>query len=474
MKLKITFLILIIITAIGCNCDKQNVRTEIKTQEFVEDEKQIRAIFDDELNKGKCYENLRTLCSGGSRLSGSKEAANAVQWGKNLLQSMNLDSVYLQDIMVPHWVRGEKEFAEIRFSNGKKEQTRICALGGSVGTPKDGITAEVIEVFGLEDLEKLGEEKIKGKIVFYNRPMKPTHINTFDAYGGCVDQRGGGASEAAKYGAVASLVRSMNLRLDNFPHTGGQGYKDTTQKIPTAAISTNGAEYLSKMLKEDAKLKFYLKMNCETLPDATSHNVIGEIKGSKYPDEVIVIGGHLDSWDAGTGAHDDGAGIVQSVEILNIFKSLGLKPERTIRCVMFMNEENGCRGAEKYAELAKANKNEKHLAAIESDRGGFAPRGFSVDGTDTVKNKCYTKIMSWRELFKPYGIHQFEQGFSGVDVSRLKDQDIALIGFIPDSQRYFDFHHADTDNFDGVNKRELELGAASIASLVYLLSKYGL
>ncbi len=440
-----------------------------------EDEAQIKSIFDQELVEGKSHSHLKSLCYDvGNRLSGSAEAAKAVVWAKEKLESLNLDRVYLQEVMVPYWVRGGKEKAMITLSDGTKKAIPLLALGGSVGTGKKGIEAEVIEVKQFEDLEKLGEDKINGKIVFFNRPMNPTEISTFKAYGGCVNQRYAGAMKAAPYGAVAMIVRSMNMKLDTFPHTGSMGYEDDVKKIPGAAISTIHAEQLSKSLKKDPKLKFYLKMNCETLPDVKSHNVIGEIKGTKYPDEIIVFGGHLDSWDVGHGAHDDGAGVVQAMEVLYLFKVLNIKPERTIRCVLFMNEENGGKGADEYAKQAKMN-GEKHIAAIESDRGGFTPRGFTIGGNENIASQSYAAVDKWRHLLEPYYLHMIEEGGrGGADVAKLHDQGTTLIGYIPDSQRYFDYHHTAADVFESVNKRELELGSASITALVYLISKYGL
>ena len=438
------------------------------------DEETIRQIFDVALTEGDCYENLRTLCKDiGGRLSGSKEAERAVEWGKTLMESMGLDTVFLQEVMVPRWERGSQEIGILKTSNGQGHEVPVCALGTSVATPDEGITAEVIEVFALEELEALGREKIAGKIVFYNRPMEPKLISTFHAYGGCVDQRAQGASEAAQHGALAVLVRSMNLRADDLPHTGVQRYDEGVVKIPAAAISTNGADFLSKQLKKHPKLTFHLKMDCNNFPDVLSYNVIGEIKGSLYPEQIIVVSGHLDSWDTGEGAHDDGAGVVQSIEVLNLFNKLKIKPEMTLRCVLWMNEENGARGAVKYAKVAKEKK-EKHFAAIESDRGGFTPRGFTVDGTSPVRETCLKKMQAWAPLLQPYNLHKFEHGYSGVDINHLKDLDVALIGFVPDSQRYFDHHHAENDVFEAVNKRELELGAASMTALVYLLSKYGI
>jgi carboxypeptidase Q len=437
------------------------------------DEAVLKRLYQEELLRGKAYMNLRSLCKEiGSRLSGSKEAEEAVAWAKALMESMKIDTVYLQEVMVPHWVRGDKAYAKFNFSGYEKE-VPVSALGGSVGTKPEGITAEVVEIHNLDELEQLGRAKLENKIVFYNRPMEAEHIQTFQAYSNCVDQRYKGAAEASKYGVVATLVRSMNLRLDNHPHTGAQQYADGFEPIPTAAISTNSAELLSKALQEDPRLTFHLNLNCQTLPDVLSYNVIGEITGTTYPEEIVVVGGHLDSWDVGEGAHDDGAGVVHSIAVLQLFKSLDIRPKRTVRCVLFMNEENGLRGGVKYAEEAK-RRNEHHLAAIESDAGGFTPRGFGVAGVDSVQQKCLSAMEKWKPLFAPYLVHYFEKGHGGADINQLKSQGTALIGFVPDSQRYFDYHHAENDVFEAVNKRELELGAATMAALAYLLSEYGL
>ena len=445
---------------------------EISAQQ---DKQFIRKVFDKSLTEGSCYDDLQHLCKKiGGRLSGSKEAQKAVDWAFNTLNSLGLDAVYKQEVWVPHWERGEKEQAKIITGRGGEIVVPICALGGSVATPIDGIKAGVVEVFTLDELKKIGRKNIEGKFVFFNRPMDPKLIDTFHSYGGCVDQRSSGAAEAAPFGAVGVIVRSMNLRLDDLPHTGTQRYKEGVRQIPTAAISTNGAEQLSQVMKKDPNIQFYMKMSCKTHNDKLSHNVIGEIKGTKYPDEIILIGGHLDSWDTGEGAHDDGAGVVQSIEVLRLFKEMNHQPERTIRCVLWMNEENGARGALQYAEMAR-KKGEKHLVAIESDRGGFTPRGFTVDGiNDAIKDRGINRLKSWEQLLEPYNLHKFEKGYGGVDINYLKDQEVTLMGYIPDPQRYFDYHHAPNDNLEAVNKRELELGAASITSLVYLLSKYGL
>ena len=239
------------------------------------------------------------------------------------------------------------------------------------------------------------------------------------------------------------------------------------QRIPAAAISSSAATLLSADLKRNPNLKFYFKQDCETLTDAPSFNVVGEIKGSETPENIFVVGGHLDSWDLGEGAHDDGTGIVQSLEVAYLFKKNNIKPKNTIRIVFFMNEENGTRGAKKYAALAKLNK-ENHIGGLESDAGGHTPRGFSIQA-----NASNTKLLqSWKKLLAPYGLHDLDAGGSGADIAPLKGEDVTLVGYRPDNQRYFDYHHTSSDTFDKVNKRELELGSASMASIVYLMDKY--
>ena len=441
--------------------------TSLSTEEKV-DSTNIKQFFNSALTQGKSYEWLRDLTQNiGGRLSGSPEAQKAVEWGEKVMKEVGLDSVWLQPVMVPHWVRGEKEEAYYTV-NGTKKEVPICALGFSVATPKNGIRAEVIEVKSLEEAEQLGDQ-MKGKIVFFNRPFDNTLINTFRAYGGCVDQRVGGAAVCGKYGAVGVIVRSMTNSIDDEPHTGTMSYKDLPkgQYIPTAAISSRAAEHLSEDLKSNPKLNFYFKQHCKTLPDAPSFNVVGQIKGSESPEKIIVVGGHLDSWDLGEGAHDDGSGIVQSLEVAYLFKKNNIKPKNTIRIVFFMNEENGTRGAKEYARLTKVNK-EIHVGGLESDAGGHTPRGFSIDA-----NASNTELVkSWKSLLAPYGLHDLIKGGSGADISPLKDDGVTLVGYRPDSQRYFDYHHTSRDTFDKVNKRELELGSASMTSIIYLMDKY--
>jgi hypothetical protein len=437
-----------------------------------DDKEQLRKIYKTSLINGHSYDWLDYLSNEiGGRLSGSLNAELAVNYTKFELEKIGLDSVWLQPVMVPKWIRGNPEFAYIETAPGKTIPVNLCALGGSISTPLAGIKAHVLEVQSIDQLKKTPIDSIKGKIVFFNRPMQADIISTFEAYGGCVNQRYDGAKEAARFGAIGAIVRSMNLRLDDLPHTGAMSYGNTPieNRIPSAAISTNDAERLSGMLKIDPNLKFYFKQNCKQLKDVQSYNVIGELTGNQYPNQIIIVGGHLDSWDLGDGSHDDGAGCVQSMDVLRLLKLTGIKPKRTIRVVLFMNEENGLRGGLKYAEVAK-RKGERHIFALESDSGGFTPRGFSFDGPDYK----ISQILEWKSLFEPYLIHYFRMGGSGADIGPLKDKDIVLAGLSPDSQRYFDHHHASNDTFDAVNKRELELGAATMTSLVYLIDKYGL
>ena len=436
-----------------------------------QDELMIRRIFDEALEKGDSYEMLRFLTKNiGGRLSGSPEAAAAVEWSRQQMESYGFDTVFLQEVMVPHWVRGDKEIG--RIVNSKKLGTqvvKVTALGNSVGTGPGGTVGQVIEVQDFQELARLGREVIEGKLVFFNRPMDPKLIDTFGAYSGAAGQRGSGPSEAAKYGAIGAIVRSLSSFRDDIPHTGSTRYGLNIPKIPAVAISTNDADLLSSLLKDDPELSFYFETHAKMLEDELSYNVVGELRGSEFPDEIIVVGGHLDSWDLAEGAHDDGAGCVQSIEVLRLMKVLGYQPKRTIRAVMFMNEENGLRGGRKYAELAEEN-GEKHIAAMESDRGGFLPVGFGISGTEAQQNK----MIAWRSLFEPYQIYQFKKGGGGADISPLRTQNVPLIGFIPDSQRYFKYHHTGIDNFEAVNQRELELGAAAMTALIYLIDQYGL
>ena len=432
----------------------------------------IKKIYNEALSSGESYERLDYLSNQiGGRLSGSINYERSVKWGKEELDLIGLDSVWLQPVMTPKWVRGAPEYAHIESSPGNTISVPIAALGGSISTPSIGISSNVIEVKSFDELNNIGKDSINGKIIFFNRKMDPTLINTFQSYGRSVNQRTQGAAIAAKLGAVGVIVRSMTTTLDDYPHTGSMYYDGLTlnERIPAAAISTNGAELLSSMLSLNPNIKFFFRQNSKNFPDVLSYNVIGQIDGSERSDEIIVVGGHLDSWDLGDGSHDDGAGIVQSMEVLRILKNLNYNPKRTIRVVLFANEENGLRGGNKYAELAKKN-NESHFFALESDAGGFTPRGFSFDTSESEFNS----LKEFEKLFNQYGIDNFIIGGSGADIGPLKDGKVILAGLRPDPQRYFDYHHAASDTFDKINKRELELGAAAMTALVYLLDNYKL
>lgn len=433
-----------------------------------EDSIMLHRIYTEALENGKAYEDLRELSKNiGQRLSGSLGAEMAVLWGENKLNAYNFDKVYLQEVQVPHWKRGNRERAFYITKDKKIQQLNILALGGSIGT--DGnIKAKLAMVNSLQALKDAKEDAYKGKIVFLAEAMNPSTSSAFTAYGTGFSLRSTAASEAAKKGAIGVIIRSLSLSENDFPNTGMMTYEEGVKKIPAAAISTNDATLLKKLIENGEQLTFAMEMDCQTLPDVISYNVIGEITGSKYPNKIITVGGHLDSWDVGEGAHDDGAGIVHSMEAVRLLKTLNYKPLHTLRVVFFMNEENGNRGGKTYAEKALA-KGEEHIYAIESDAGGFTPRGF-----DFTQEKDIQFIKQHKALFQNYSIHEFSKGWGGVDIYPLAErfENIGLIGFLPDSQRYFDIHHNNNDVFENVNRRELHHGCAAIASLIYLLDKY--
>ncbi len=436
-------------------------------QDSNEDALFIKNIYNQILTDGDCYDWLHQLSTDyGGRLAGSKNADKAVQFTKSIMDTLGFDSVYLQECTVPHWERGAAEQVSASH-NGQIKQLRATALGNSPGGKAKG---EVIEVFSLDEVKKLGRDKIEGKIVFYNRPMDATQIRTFNAYGGAVDQRGTGPAIASRFGAAATVVRSMTTKTDGVPHTGVTIFGED-KPTPAAAISTLDADWLSAQLKK-GKVEISLETHCQLLPDVVSHNVIAEIRGSTHPDKIILVGGHLDSWDIGGGAHDDGSGCVHAMQVLRTMRKLDYQPKHTIRCVLFMNEENGLGGGKAYAEASNKNQ-EYHMAAVESDAGGFTPRGFSVDSENDIFAPRFKMMTEWLPLLEPYGL-SLAKGGSGADINPLKSQRGMLIGFRPDSQRYFDYHHTSEDTIDAVNQRELELGAASISALIYLIDKYGL
>lgn len=433
----------------------------------------IKDIHSSILEHGQCYNWLSHLSEEvGGRLAGSPESEVAIEYTKEVLKKY-ADTVYLQPCTVPYWKRGRKETVKItNMPGGAKMDLGGLALGNSIGTGRQGIEAEVIEVQGLDEVRELGFEKIAGKIVFYNRPMDPTLLNTFHAYGRAGDQRVNGPAVAAEYGAVGAVVRSLTTSKDDVPHTGVTRYSETGNKIPAVAISTEDADVLSRFVKKHP-VKLYIETHCEMVNlEQPSFNVVAEIKGRTKPDEIILVGGHLDSWDVGGGAHDDGAGCVHSMQVLETLRKLKYRPNRTIRCVLFMNEENGLGGGLAYAAQSDSL-NEYHMAALESDAGGFTPRGFTFDAVDERFAGFFKQITKYEALLSPYNLY-LKKGGSGADISPLKSQKGLLGGLRPDSQRYFDFHHTDSDRIDAVNERELKLGAAAMTTMVFLLDKYGL
>lgn len=426
------------------------------------------------LSSDAAYNNLHYLTKNiGGRLSGSPQMYEAEQWGAEALKNAGAENVMLQQCMVPHWIRGGSDKAVVLYKdeNGNQQEyvLNVLALGNSVGSGPTGVTAPVIRVSNFDELEAKKNE-LSGKIVFYNVPFDDTLINTFAAYGKNVIYRGIGASRAAKYSASAVLIRSMSNSPGNYPHTGSLRYTDSIKKIPAAAIGLEDVKKLDSLFDKNTPVACALYTYGKMLPDTIAHNVIGEIKGSEHPEEIITIGGHLDSWDPAEGANDDGTGIVQTIEVLRALKALNYQPKHTLRFVLFANEENGTRGAKKYADEAKQNK-EQHIFALESDAGGFTPRGFSFDTDDF---EVWQKVNSWKPLFTPYYGDRFEMGEAGADVGYLKIFKTPMAGLNPDSQRYFYIHHAATDVFENVNIREMKLGAINMAALIYLVDKYGL
>lgn len=426
----------------------------------------IRKIYDEALMRGHCYENLRSLCKDvGARITGSAEAKMAIKWGHDLLESYGFDNVYLQEIKVPHWERGTTEAGWMIAEDKQVSKLNILALGGSIGT-EGLLEGEVILIESVDDLKMVGPEKIKGKIVFFNKPFDQSQITTFRAYGACVDQRWEGATKAAQYDAKAVIIRSLAQSTDEHAHTGSMHYEDGIMKIPAAAISTIDADRMVEWLKK-GKVFVKMEMDCRFYADEISYNVIAEMTGNE-DDKIITFGGHLDSWDVGEGAHDDGAGIVHSIEAIRILKNLNYFNNHTLRCVLFMNEENGNFGGKYYAEIATENK-EEHICAIESDRGGFLPIGFDIQGTpEQIK-----LVQQFRDLLFDFELYKFEPGYSGVDIRPLLNHypEMLQLGMVINSQEYFDYHHAETDVFESVNKRELELGSAAMAAMIYLMDK---
>ena len=422
----------------------------------------IRSIYNLALSEQQGYKWLEELCSMGPRLSGSDQATASLLHFKEIIDSLGFESS-LQAVTVPKWVRGPQEKAWIIRDGKKSEELAITALGGSVATPEKGMEASLVEISSFDELDKLD---LKGKIAFYNIPMEPTYISTGFAYGNAVKQRWAGAIEASKRGAVGVVIRSLSSSVNKYPHTGSMSYEAGTEKIPAAALSTYHAELLSRALKQNPTLKLKMNMACVWYDSVESYNLIADLIGSERPEELILVSGHFDSWDLGTGAHDDGAGAMHALESLYLYKKLGLQHKRTLRLVFYMNEEFGLSGAKAYAKMSKKN-SLKHVIAIESDGGGFTPKGLSIQST----KEMVERVKSYRDYFEPYGIYQFASGGSGADISQLGSDDKLLIGLRPDNHRYFEVHHSALDNIDAVNARELTMGSATLTALMYLLDR---
>ena len=374
--------------------------------------------------------------------------------------------------MAPHWVRGAERGSLVSHNNQK---IVLTALGGSVATPAAGITADVVEITSYEQLEKLGRAAIKGKIVFYNGPMDMALVEqgrAFEAYGKAVVFRGSGASRAAEFGAVGAVVRSVATASLRTPHTGALHYDEKQPRIPAAAMTTEDAELVHRLLAKGERVRMHLVLTPKTLPDVESANVIAEIRGSEHPEEIVLIGGHLDSWDLGTGAIDDGSGVAMVMETLRALEQLGIQPKRTIRGVLFMNEENGLRGGHAYFdEAAKKETLRHHVAAIETDAGAATPVGFitTLEGKELEAMKTRTKMLS---RIAPMYLQSSKH--TGADTSPLTDAGVPGFGLVPDPRHYFDFHHTPADTLDKVDPKALAQNTAALAALAYVIAEDGI
>ena len=395
-------------------------------------------------------QRLAYLCDRiGARLGGSVELGEAITWAQSIFQSDGLDTVYLQPVQVPVWVRGD---GTLRMTYPYQRDLSVLALGSSVGA--DGVEGSLIVV---RSWEELGPH-VNGKVVLFNVPMEDGEPTVY-RYGAAVQYRGRGASRAAQHGALAVLVRSVTTRSLYTPHTGNMTYVEGVDKIPAASVTTEDADYLSRLVDGGGDVRVRLDLSARTLPDATSHNVIAEIKGSELPDEVVLIGAHIDSWDVGQGAHDDGAGVVHVMETMRLIKARGITPKRTIRAVLFTNEENGLRGAVAYDEVYGS---EQYIAAIESDLGGGEPLSWSATGDATQ--------MEWlRTVASPVGLPVTDGG-GGADIAPLKKRGVLTISMRPDDTHYFDVHHTKADTLDKVDPESLSAGVSALARLTWELA----
>ncbi len=410
-------------------------------------------IIDSALQDSSAYERLSVLVDRfGPRLSGSESLERAIDWILAEMSSDGLQNVHSEKVMVPHWVRGNESAVLIE---PRHRALPMLGLGGSVATPPDGITAQVLVVGSFDELERRADEA-KGKIVLFNAP--------FTGYGQTVRYRSNGATAAAKVGAVASLIRSVTPYSIQTPHTGAMRYADDVRKIPHAAITPEDAAMLQRMQDRGERIVVQLRMQAKTLPDAPSRNVIAEIVGSEIPDEIVVLGGHIDSWDVGQGAMDDGGGVVAAWEAVRLIQRLGLNPRRTIRVVAWTNEENGSRGATAYRD-AHAEELENHIFAMESDGGVFKPTGMGFSGTD----EAFAMAQEIGTLLAPIeaGV---TRGGGGADIGPLRRAGVPVAGLQVDGSRYFWFHHTNADTIDKLDPREMALSVATMAVMAYVVA----
>lgn len=407
------------------------------------------------------YETIRGLTdSVGPRLSGSPGDARAIAWTEAALRSRGFVNVRAEEVTVPHWERGE-ESGEI--VSPAPFRLSLCALGGSVGTPAGGIEGEIVEANSLEGVDALGE-KAKGRIVFVWKVMERRADGS--GYGATVPIRGGAASRAAKLGATGVLIRSVGTSNARLPHTGALRYEDGVPKIPAAALANPDADLLHRLLEAGKTVKVRFSLGARTLPDAVSANVLGEIPGREKPEEIVVLSGHLDSWDLGQGAIDDAAGLGIVIEAARLIGQLPLKPRRTLRVVAFANEENGLAGARAYAK-AHAAELPRHVAAIESDSGAGPVSGLSW----TAGPSAEPFLSGVAAILKPFGLGALKKGGGGADVGQLRAGGVPQFSPIQDTSRYFDLHHSADDTFDKIDRDELNSGVAAVAALAYALAE---
>ncbi len=401
----------------------------------------------------------------GARLAGSPQLDRAITWAVEAMKQDGHD-VRTERVMVPHWVRGAES---ARITAPIRHDLVVLGLGGTVGTPKGGVKGKVVVVRDWKELEARKAD-VKGAIVVYNVAMPPWTEEHGTGYGTVVPYRWAGAAAASKLGAAAVLVRSVTARSLRTPHTGSMGYAPDAPRIPAAAITVEDALLLER-LAAAGDVTVQLELGAKTLPDAPSANVIGELRGRERPDEIVLIGAHLDSWDVGQGAHDDGAGCVHVMQALTVLRRLGLQPRRTIRVVLFTNEENGLRGGTGYAE-AHAAEIAKHTAALESDAGGFAPRGLQVAVGGERGEEVAAQIADLLTLLAPLGATAMTRSeHAGADIGPLTRQGVLGLGLLVDSRSYFDIHHTPADTLDKVDPAALADGVAAVAVIAYVLAE---